>query len=100
MAHWRAVRPLPMLEVVYEELVEDVEGGSRRLLEFCGLPWDDRCLRFYENPRSVRTVSKLQVRQPVYKSALGRWRRYAAHLAPLRRALGLPEDEGSAGVKQ
>lgn len=94
MAHWRTVQPLPMLEVVYEELVADVESGSRRLVEFCGLPWDERCLRFYENPRVVRTVSKLQVRQPVYTSALGRWRRYAAHLAPLRKALGLADDDG------
>jgi tetratricopeptide (TPR) repeat protein len=93
MAHWRAIKPLPMLEVVYEELVADVEGGSRQFIEFCGLPWDERCLRFYENPRPVRTVSKLQVRQPVYKSALGRWRRYAAHLAPLRRVIGLADEE-------
>jgi tetratricopeptide (TPR) repeat protein len=90
MAHWRAVRPLPMLEVVYEELVADVEGVSRRLVEFCGLPWDERCLRFYENPRAVRTVSKQQVRQPVYRSSVQRWRRYGAHLGPLIEALGLP----------
>jgi tetratricopeptide (TPR) repeat protein len=96
MAHWRSVLPLPVLDVVYEELVADVEGVSRRLVDFCGLPWDDRCLRFYENPRAVRTVSKLQVRRPVYASSIGRWRRYAAHLGPLRDALGLPPETGSA----
>jgi tetratricopeptide (TPR) repeat protein len=89
MAHWRAVQPLPMLEIVYEDLVADVEKGSRRLVDFCGLPWDDRCLRYYENPRTVRTVSKLQVRQPVYSSSVGRWRRYGSHLDPLRNALGI-----------
>jgi tetratricopeptide (TPR) repeat protein len=91
MAHWQTVRPLQMLDVVYEELVADVEGVSRQLVEFCGLPWDDRCVRFYENPRAVRTVSKLQVRQPVYKSSVARWRRYDAHLDPLKRALGFSE---------
>jgi Flp pilus assembly protein TadD len=96
MAHWRAVRPLPMLEIDYEELVADTEIVSRRLLEFCDLPWDERCLRFYENPRMVRTVSKQQVRRPVYGTSVGRWRRYAPHLGPLRRALGLPDSETPA----
>jgi tetratricopeptide (TPR) repeat protein len=91
MAHWRALRPLPMLEVAYEDLVADVEGVSRQLVDFCGLAWDERCLRFYENPRTVRTVSKLQVRQPVYKSSVARWRRYESQLGPLRKALGLEE---------
>jgi tetratricopeptide (TPR) repeat protein len=89
MDHWRRVCPLPILEVTYEELVADIEAGSRRLVEFCGLPWNDSCLRFYENPRAVRTVSKFQVRRPVYSSSVGRWRRYADHLGPLQRALGL-----------
>jgi tetratricopeptide (TPR) repeat protein len=91
MDHWRAVRPVGMLEVAYEDLVADVEGLSRQLVEFCGLPWDERCLRFYENPRTVRTVSKLQVRQPVYKSSVARWRRYESQLGPLRNAMGLEE---------
>jgi tetratricopeptide (TPR) repeat protein len=96
MAHWRTALPLPLLDVAYEELVADTEGVSRKLVEFCGLDWDPRCLRFFENPRPVRTVSKLQVRQPIYGSSVGRWRRYAAHLAPLRTALGLPL-EGASG---
>jgi tetratricopeptide (TPR) repeat protein len=99
MAHWRTVRPLPMLEVVYEELVADVETGSRQLVDFCGLPWDERCLRFYENPRTVRTVSKLQVRKPIYNSSVGRWQRYGNQLDPLRKALGLADAAcGMGGV--
>ena len=60
---------------------------SRRLVEFCGLDWDDQCLRFHENPRVVTTFSTLQVRQPMYRSSVGRWRRYEKHLAPLLAAL-------------
>lgn len=88
MAHWQAALPLDMLELVYEDLVADPEGESRRLVAFCGLDWDERCLRFHENARAVRTPSKLQVRRPIYPSAVGRWRHYAAHLGPLQEALG------------
>lgn len=88
MAHWRAVLPLPVFEVTYEELVADLEAVSRRLVAFCGLEWEANCLRFQENERVVRTMSRVQVRQPIYQSSVGRWRRYAAHLAPLMRALG------------
>jgi tetratricopeptide (TPR) repeat protein len=88
MAHWKSVCPLDMLDVVYEELVAEPERISRQMIEFCGLPWDERCLRPYENPRPVRTVSKVQVRQPIYRSSIGRWRRYESQLAPLRQALG------------
>jgi hypothetical protein len=87
MAHWQTVLPMPILDINYEDLVADVEDQSRRLLTFCGLDWNDRCLRFYENPRAVRTVSKLQVRRPIYTSSVGRWRHYAAHLGPLQEAL-------------
>jgi tetratricopeptide (TPR) repeat protein len=89
MAHWRSALPLAMMDVVYEELIADTEAGSRRLIEFLGLPWDDRCLRFHENPRAVRTASKLQVRRPIYTSSIGRWRRHAQRLGPLQHALGL-----------
>jgi tetratricopeptide (TPR) repeat protein len=88
MAHWRAVLPLPVFEVTYEELVADLEAVSRRLVAFCGLEWEANCLRFQENERVVRTMSRVQVRQPIYRSSVGRWRRYAAHLDPLTRALG------------
>jgi tetratricopeptide (TPR) repeat protein len=90
MAHWRAVLPLPLLEVAYEELVEDLEGVSRRLVSFGGLEWDERCLAFNRTERKVRTASVQQVRQSVYKSSVGRWRHYAAHMQPLLEALGLP----------
>jgi hypothetical protein len=87
MAHWRTVLPLPILDVVYEELVADPEAVSRELVAFCGLDWDARCLAFHENPRAVHTVSALQVRRPMYTNSVGRWRRYAAHLQPLLEAL-------------
>jgi tetratricopeptide (TPR) repeat protein len=87
MAHWQAVLPLPVFEVAYEELVAGLEPMSRRLIAFCGLEWEENCLRFQENERVVRTMSRVQVRQPIYRSSVGRWRRYAGHLAPLMRAL-------------
>ncbi len=88
MAHWQRVLPGRVVDVVYEELVADPEGQIGRLLELCGLPWDERCLRSHENARPVRTASWIQVRQPIYRSALQRWRRYEKHLAPLFEALG------------
>jgi tetratricopeptide (TPR) repeat protein len=90
MAHWRSVLPLPLVEVAYEDLVSDPEAVSRRLVAFCGLEWDDRCLAFHENPREVRTASVLQVRQPVYQRSVGRWRNYEKHLRPLMDRLGRP----------
>jgi tetratricopeptide (TPR) repeat protein len=88
MAHWRTVLPLPMLEVAYEDVVADLESISRRLVAFCELEWEDRCVRFHENQRLVQTISRVQVRKPLYTSSVGRWRRYAAHLGPLLQALG------------
>ncbi|MEA2779956.1 MAG: hypothetical protein QOK29_1500 [Rhodospirillaceae bacterium] len=89
MDHWRDVLPAhAMLHVQYEELVGDLEGQARRILDYCGLPWDDRCLAFHETERSVTTASVLQVRQPIYRSSLQRWRRYERHLGPLLEALG------------
>jgi tetratricopeptide (TPR) repeat protein len=90
MEHWRHVLPLAMHEVNYEDLVAEPERVSRALVEFLGLSWDDQCLAFHQNPRAVQTASKLQVRQPIYKHALARWKRFASHLQPLRDALGLP----------
>jgi tetratricopeptide (TPR) repeat protein len=87
MAHWRRALPLRMHEVVYEEMVADPGRVSRDLVAFCGLPWDDRCLAFHQNPRPVQTLSKLQVRQPIYTHAVARWKRYEAHLGPLQEAL-------------
>jgi hypothetical protein len=89
MAYWRKTLPTGlMLEVQYEEVVEDLETQARRIVDFCGLPWDDRCLAFHETKRVVRTASVSQVRQQIYSRAAGRWRRYEKHLGPLIEALG------------
>lgn len=87
MAHWRAALPLPILDVVYEDLVGDFDAQARRLIDFCGLPWDENCSRYYATERAVTTPSKWQVRQPIYRTSVARWRRYEKHLAPLRAAL-------------
>lgn len=83
MDHWRKVLPVPMLEIEYEQTVEDLEGVTRRMLEFCGLEWDPACLAFHESKRTVRTASLSQVRQPVYKKSVQRWKNYAEALKPL-----------------
>ncbi len=95
MAHWRAVLPLRILAVHYEELIADQAGVSRQIIEFCDLPWDDRVLEFHQTEREIRTASFWQARQPVYGSSVGRWRRYEAHLGPLFDLLGHPD--GGAG---
>jgi hypothetical protein len=74
--------------VYYERMIEDTEGEVRRLLEYCGLPFEPACLRFYENERAVRTASSEQVRTPVYRDALEQWRHYDSWLGPLKVALG------------
>jgi tetratricopeptide (TPR) repeat protein len=89
MAHWRGWLPEGvMLEVRYEEVVDDLETEARRILDFCGLPWDERCLEFHKTERPVTTASVLQVRQPIYRSSIERWRRYEGQLGPLFQALG------------
>ncbi|MDE2135657.1 MAG: sulfotransferase [Alphaproteobacteria bacterium] len=88
MAHWRAVLPQnAMLEVQYENLVEHFADEARRVVEFCGVEWDERCLKFYKTERAVRTASEFQVRQPLFKSSIGRWRPYEKWLQPLLEAL-------------
>jgi tetratricopeptide (TPR) repeat protein len=95
MTHWRNVLPPgAMLDVQYEDVVDDLEGQARNIIAYCGLDWEDSCLAFHETQRSVETASARQVRQPIYRSSVGRWRSYAGLLQPLRQALGLP-DEGS-----
>jgi tetratricopeptide (TPR) repeat protein len=89
MAHWREVLPPGvMLELRYEELVGDLEGQSRRMLEHCGLPWTSACLEFHKNQRAVHTASLVQVRQPLYRSSVQKWRAYGELLRPLLDALG------------
>lgn len=95
MDHWREVLPVPMLEVRYEDLVADQEAKSREMISFCGLEWDDRCLAFYETERPVLTASNWQVRQPIYRTSLERWRHYEKYLGPLMDAVGDPRVRGS-----
>lgn len=87
MQHWRAVLDPALLEVQYEDLVAEPEAVSRRLVEYLGLAWDDRCLAFTTDPRPVLTASSAQVRQPIYRDAVGRWEHYREHLGPLLAAL-------------
>jgi tetratricopeptide (TPR) repeat protein len=88
MAHWRAVLPPGvMIEVQYEELVADFENYARRIVAFCGMEWDPRCLVFHETTRPVRTASVMQVREPIFASSIGRWRQYEPWLRPLMDAL-------------
>jgi tetratricopeptide (TPR) repeat protein len=95
MEHWHRVLPIPILDVRYEDMVEDHEGVSRRIIEFIGLDWDDSCLDFQNTERIVKTASNWQVRQPVYKSSIARWRNYEKFLSPLREALGDAQSEES-----
>jgi tetratricopeptide (TPR) repeat protein len=89
MAHWRDVLHADrFLEVSYESIVADLETEARRLVAFCGLAWDPRCLAFHETQRPVLTASVAQVRQPIYQTSLGRWQSYREHLGPLIAALG------------
>lgn len=89
MAHWRRVLPAGrMLDVQYEDVVGDLEGQAYRILAHCGLPWDERCLAFHKTDRPVRTASAMQVRQPIYTSAVERWRVYEEFLEPLLSTLG------------
>jgi tetratricopeptide (TPR) repeat protein len=90
MEHWHNVLPTGVLmDVQYEDLVADLEGVSRGVLAHCGLEWEDGCRDFHDTKRTVRTASLMQVREPLYKRAVGSWRRYEKHLGPLFDALGL-----------
>jgi hypothetical protein len=88
MAHFDAVLPGRVHRVIYERVVEDTEAQVRHLLDYCGLPFEPGCLRFYENDRPVRTASSEQVRQPIFREGLDQWRHYEAWLEPLKKALG------------
>ena len=89
MEHWRSVLTLPVLNIRYENIVEDPEREIRRLVAFCGMAWSDDCLQFYKSSRDVATPSYDQVRQPIYSSSIGRWKYYEDHLGPLRDELGM-----------
>jgi len=88
MDHWDEVLPGRVHRVQYEDMVNDTENQIRQLLEYCGLEFEEQCLRFYETERAVRTPSSEQVRQPVYTQGLEQWRKFEPHLNPLKEALG------------
>jgi tetratricopeptide (TPR) repeat protein len=98
MAHFDAALPGKIHRVFYESLVEDTEREVRRLLDYCGLPFESACLKFYENDRAVRTASAQQVRKPIFREALDHWRHFEPWLAPLRNVLGRAVDEYPAGL--
>ena len=87
MAHWQKVLPLPILNLKYEDLVNNFEGKSREIIDFIGLDWDQECLKFYSSPGEVRTASKWQVREPIYRGSVGRWKAFKFYLAPFNAAL-------------
>jgi predicted Zn-dependent protease len=97
MAHFDAVLPGRIHRVIYEDVIEDTEREVRRLLDYCGLPFEDGCLAFHENARAVRTVSSEQVRRPIFRQGLDQWRAYEPWLGPLKAALG-PALEGWRGL--
>ena len=87
MRYWREALAIPILEVQYEALATDPERHIRKMVAFCGLEWNERCLRFYDTERDVNTPSYDQVRQPMYTRSIGRWKHYERHLGPLIEAL-------------
>ncbi|MFZ4480173.1 MAG: tetratricopeptide repeat protein [Rhodoferax sp.] len=89
MQHWRAVLPASsFMEVQYEDIVADMQGQARRLIDWVGLPWDEACLDFHKTERNIRTASVTQVRQPIYNTSVARWRHYEKFLGPLLEGLG------------
>jgi tetratricopeptide (TPR) repeat protein len=101
MEHWRRVLPVPVLDVDYEDMVNDLEGTARRAIAFCGLEWEPACLEFHRSQRPVRTASVTQVRQPIYRRSVARWKHYDKALRPLFARLeelfALSDDPSSTG---
>jgi hypothetical protein len=87
MAHWRKVAPGRVIDVAYEDLIDDVEGEARRLVNACGLDWQPACAAFHLNAQPTATASAAQVRRPIYRDSVALWRRYETQLAPLAEAL-------------
>ena len=99
MQHWHTVLPGKVLDVHYEETVSNLEGQVRRILEHCELPFEESCVYFHETNRAVKTASSEQVRQPIYREALGKWRCYEKHLDLWKEELGFIIDELPEVVK-
>jgi tetratricopeptide (TPR) repeat protein len=93
MAHWHSILPGRILDVAYEDVVTSLEGSTRRLLDYVGVPFEPACLEFHRNPAATMTASSVQVRRPIYDSSLQQWQNYAVELAPLRARLE------AAGIK-
>lgn len=91
MDHWRNTLDLPIVDLKYEDLVENQEARSRDMIDFLGLPWDERCLKFYETNRTAQLVNQEQVTKPMYRSALARYRNYSKHIKPLQNEFGIAE---------
>jgi tetratricopeptide (TPR) repeat protein len=89
MAHWDSVLPGKVLRIEHEEVVDDLEGNVRRILEFCGLEFEPQCVEFYKTERSIRTASSEQVRRPIFKEGIDQWRNFEPWLGSLKAALGL-----------
>lgn len=89
MQHWKSVLDISMLEIQYEDLVSNQENISRKIIDFCGIDWNDNCLDFHKNKRFVKTASYSQVRKPMYKKSVSRWKNYEANIQPLKAALGI-----------
>lgn len=88
MEHWSTVLPIEILTVHYEQTIADQENASRKMIDYLNLPWDEACLDFHHTSRDVSTLSRWQVRQPIYKSSIGRWRNFEEHLGELKLGLG------------
>jgi hypothetical protein len=88
MDHWDQVLPSRVLRVQHEDVLADLEGSVRRLLDYCGLPFEEGCVEFHKNTRKVHTASSEQVRRPINRDGVGQWRPYESWLGPLKEALG------------
>ena len=88
MRHWDEVLPGRALRVLHEDVVDDLEGSVRRLLDHCGLQFEQSCVEFHKTRRNVRTPSSEQVRQPIFRDGLDQWKSYEPWLGPLQEALG------------
>ena len=93
MDTWQSIFPDQILHVQYEDVVNDFEAQVRRILDYCGLPFEEACLSFYKTERAVRTPSSEQVRQPIYRGGIDQWKNFAAHLEPLKKSLGSVLDD-------